>query len=116
MALNNTNNSKGKNKVNSPYVSILSPFIPAKSPKEVNKISKFFTKNHSPNINKKLYAQASSNGSNSNGTNMARETLKIKEAFLSLQNKKIEQIQEIISRVTNPKPHINMTTKKPLHK
>jgi len=53
MALNNTNNSKGKNKVNSSYVSFLSFFIPAKSPKEVNKISKFFKKNHSPNINKK---------------------------------------------------------------
>jgi len=113
MALNNTNNSKGKNKVNSPYVSIFPPFILAKSPKEVNKISKFFKKNHSPNINKKSYAQASSNGSNFNGTNIARETLKIKEAFPSLQNKKIEQIQKIISRVTNPKPYINMTTKRP---
>ena len=116
MALNNTNNSKGKNKVNFPYISILPFFIPAKSLKEVNKISKFFKKNHSSNINKKSYAQASFNGSNSNGTNMARETLKIKEAFPSLQNKKIEQIQKIISRVTNPKPHINMTTKGSSHK
>jgi len=47
---------------------------------------------------------------------MARETLKIKKAFPSLQNKKIEQIQKIISGVTDPKPHINMTTKGPLHK
>ena len=116
MALNNTNNSKGKNKVNFPYISILPFFIPAKSLKEVNKISKFFKKNHSSNINKKSYAQASFNGSNSNGTNMARETLKIKEAFPSLQNKKIEQIQKIISKVTNPKPCINITTKRPLCK
>ena len=49
-------------------------------------------------------------------TNMARETLKIKKAFPSLQNKKIKQIQKIISGVTNLKPHINMTTKGPLHK
>ena len=113
MALNNMNNSKGKNKVNSPYVSMLPPFIPAKSPKEVNEISKFFKKNYPPNINKKSYTQVSSNGSNSNSTNMARETLKIKKAFPSLQNKKIEQIQKIISRVPNPKPCINMTTKRP---
>jgi len=113
MALNNTNNSKGKNKVSSPYVSVLPSPIPAK---EVNEISKFFKKNHSPNVNKKSYAQASSNGSNSNSTNMARETLKIKEAFPSLHNKKIEQIQKIISGITNLKPHINMTTKGPLHK
>jgi len=111
MALNNMNNSKGKNKINFPYVSIL-----AKLPKEINKISKFFKKNPSPNVNKKLYAQASSNGSNYNGTNIARETLKIKKAFSSLQNKKIKQIQKIISGVTNPKPCINITTKGPLCK
>ena len=113
MALNNMNNSKGKNKINSPYVSMLPPSIPAKSPKEVHEISKFFKKNHPPNVNKKSYTQVSSNGSNSNSTNMARETLKIKKAFPSLQNKKIEQIQKIISRVPNPKPCINMTTKRP---
>jgi len=113
IALNNINNSKGKNKVNSPYVSVLPPSIPAKSPKEVNEISKFFKKNHSPNVNKKSYAQASSNSSNFNSTNIARETLKIKEAFSSLQNKKIKQIQKIISGVTNPKSCINMTTKGP---
>ena len=116
MALNNMNNSEGKNKINFPYVSILPPSIPAKLPKKVNKISKFFKKNPSPNVNKKSYAQASSNGSNSNGTNTARETLKIKKAFSSLQNKKIKQIQKIISKVTNPKPCINITTKRPLCK
>ena len=88
IALNNTNNSKKKNKVNSLYVSVLPLFILAKSPKKVNKISKFFKKNPSPNVNKKLYAQVSSNSCNSNSTNIARETLKIKEAFSSLQNKK----------------------------
>jgi len=41
MALNNTNNSKGKNKVNSPYVSVLSPSISAKSPKKVQNLQVF---------------------------------------------------------------------------
>jgi len=39
--------------------------------------------------------------------------LKIKEAFSSLQNKKIELIQKIISSEGKPKPHINVTTKGP---
>ena len=116
MASNNTNNSKGKNKVNSSYVFVLPPSIPAKSLKEVNKISKFFKKNPSSNVNKKSYAQVSSNSSNSNSTNMAREALKIKEALRSLQNKKIEQIQIIIGKEFKTKPHINMTTKRLLHK
>jgi len=116
MALKNMKNSKRKNKINFPYVSILSPSIPAKLPKEVNKISEFFKKNPSPNINKKLYTQVSFNGSKSNSTNTARETLKIKEDFPSLQNKKIEQVQKIISGITKPKPHTSMITKRPLCK
>ena len=44
------------------------------------------------------------------------ETLKIKETFLHLQNKKIKQVQKIISGDNKPKPYINMITKKPLHK
>ena len=47
---------------------------------------------------------------------MAREILKIKEAFPNLQNKKIELIQKIISSKGKPKPCINMTTKKPSYK
>jgi len=46
-------------------------------------------------------------------SNIAKETLKIKKAFPSLQNKKIEQVQKIISSDSKPKPHINMTTKRP---
>ena len=64
------------------YVSTLPPSIPVKSPKEVNEISKYFKKNPS-STQKKSYAQALYNGSNT-----AREILKIKEAFPSLQNKK----------------------------
>ena len=46
-------------------------------------------------------------------TNITKETLKIKEAFPCLQNKKIEAIQKIISGQDKPKPKINMTTKGP---
>jgi len=81
-----------------------------KSPKEINEISKYFKKNPS-STQKKSYTQASSNRSNT-----ARETLKIKEAFPSLQNKKIKLVQEIISSEDKLKPHINMTTKRPSHK
>jgi len=56
MALKNMINSKRKNKVNLSYISILPPSISAKLPKEVNEISKFFKKNPSPNVSKKLYA------------------------------------------------------------
>ena len=55
----------------------LSPPIPAKLSKEINKISKYFINSFS--IQKKFYAQVSSNS-----TNTARETLKIKEAFPNL--------------------------------
>ena len=72
---------------------------------------KFFKKNPSSINNKKSYAQASSNSSN-----IARETLKINKAFLSFQNKKIKQVQKIISRKGKPKPCINMTIKGPLCK
>ena len=96
--------------VNSPYIfSLLSPIL-AKSPKEVNKISKYFKRN--PFFSqKKSYTQVLSRY-----TNIARETLKIKKAFSSFQNKKIEQVQKIISDEGKPKPQINMTTKDPSHK
>jgi len=44
---------------------------------------------------------------------VARETFKIKEMFLNLQNKKIENIQKIISSKTKSKPKLNITTKEP---
>jgi len=96
--------------VKATYISPLSPPISLKLPKEVNEISKFF-KNNSNQPQKKSYAQVLAN---SNMTNIALETLKIKETFLYLQNKKIEQVQKIISGNNNkPRPHINMTTKGP---
>ena len=52
----------------------------------------------------------------SNSSNTAREILKIKEAFPSLQNKKIKLIQKIISGKGKLKPCINITIKGPSHK
>ena len=49
----------------------------------------------------------------SNSSNTARETLKIKEAFSGLQNKKIKLIQKIISSKGKLKPYINITIKGP---
>ena len=79
-------NNKGKTSVKLSYVSSLPSPILAKFPKEVNEISKFFKKNPI-SAQKKSYMQVSSS---SNMSNIARETLKIKKAFLSLQNKKIK--------------------------
>ena len=100
-------NNKGKTLVKPSYISSLPPPILAKSLKEVNKISKFFKKNFI-SAQKNFYAQVLSN---SNMSNIAKETLKIKEAFPRLQNKKIEQIQNIISGDSKPKLCINITTK-----
>jgi len=47
---------------------------------------------------------------------MARNTLRIKKVFPNLQNKKIKNIQKIISNKSKPKPHLNMTTKRPSQK
>ena len=102
--------NKGKSTDKAVMVSVLPLLILAKSLKEVIEISKYFKKNLFTN-NKKLYAQVSSHN-----TNTARETLKIKEAFPNLQNKKIKNIQKIISSKGKPKPHLNMTTKGSSHK
>ena len=83
-------NNKGKETVKLTFVSPLSPLIPAKSPKEVNEISKYFKKNKKQ-PQKKSYVQVSSL-SKSNSFNIAIDTLKIKEMFTHLHNKKINQI------------------------
>ena len=105
-------NKKGNNPDKLSYVSRLPPPIPAKSPKEMNKLSKYFKKNP-PVAPRKSYAQVSSRP---NTSNIVRETLKIKDTFPNLQNKKIEQVQKLISGDHKPKPCINMTTKGPFHK
>ena len=57
-----------------------------------------------------LYAQASNPMAN------MLEVLKIKEAFLTLNTKKINQVNNIIKGNPKPKPHIQMTTKSPSRK
>jgi len=85
-ALKKLTNNKEKNIVKLSYVSTLLSSILAELSKEINEISKYFKKNSS-SIQKKSYAQALSNS-----TNTARKTLKIKEAFPNLQNKKIKLV------------------------
>ena len=101
---------KEKNIVKPSYILVLPPPIPAKSPKKVNKISKFFKKNLISK-KKKSYTQASANS-----TNITRETLKIKKVFSNLQNKKIKLVQKIINGKGKPKLCINMTIKDLSHK
>ena len=113
-AVKETTKTKKANVVNFSYISSLPPSILAKLAKEVNEISKYFKKQQPSNNSKKSYAQISAKSSNS--FNITREILKINKAFLSLQNKKIEIVQKIISSQDKPKPKINMTTKGPLHK
>jgi len=82
--------------------------IPAKSPKEVKEILKYFkvlNLSQAKNSLGKLYAQASKSG------NYTAEVFKIKDTFLSLKANKIKNIQKIINGSSKPKPHINMTTK-----
>jgi len=82
--------------------------IPAKSPKEVREISKYFKTTNLINNNKnnnKPYAQAS------NTNNNTREVLKVKKIFLNFQVKKIKNIQKIIRGNGKPKFKLNMTAK-----
>ena len=90
----------------------------AKSAKEVNVISKYF-QNKKPSIeNKKKegsnptksYAQASKSPATTS------DILKIKEAFPTLNAKKINQVNNIVKGNPKLKPKIQMTTKGPSRK
>jgi len=111
------NPGKGKEIIKPTYVLPIPPPIPAKLSKEVKEISKYFKKIENP-TSKKSYAQASSNqASKATTSNIAMNTLKIKETFPDLSNKKIDTIQKVINEKNDKlKPRINMTTKGPLHK
>jgi len=111
---------KGKETVKPTFVSTLPPPIPVKSQKKVNEISKFFKKTNSSTLTKS-YTQASITSKKMTffifSSNITRNTLKIKEMFSNLPNKKINLIQKVINGLINkPKPRINMTTKGPSHK
>ena len=76
-----TNNRDKENMEKPVSIERLPPPISAKSPKEVNEISKFFKKNNLTNGNRntrKSYVQALSSSNNT------REVLKIKETFPNL--------------------------------
>ena len=107
--------NKGKDSAKPTFVSSIPPPILAKMPKEVKEISKFFKKIEKPSP-KKSYAQASTANLDSrvDSSNITMNTLKIKETFPSLSNKKINSIQKVITSSNDKlKPRINMTTKGP---
>ena len=107
---------KNNKKVNQPkpaQIECFPPPIPAKSQKEVNAISKYFKTNKSDDNSKlvpKSYAQASKQNISTS------KVIKIKEAFPSINVKKINQINNIVKGNPKPKPHIQMTTKGPSRK
>ena len=97
----------------------LLPLLPAKSKREVNVISKYFQNNkpsveaRKPTKTKKpamSYAQAIKLSANTS------EVLKIKEVFLALNVKKIDQIDNIVKGNPKPKPRIQMMNKGPSRK
>ena len=106
-------NNKEKNSPSLANSGRLPPLIPAKSPKEVNEILKFFKNNKIVNLptNKsKSYTQASKQ-------NMSTaDVIKIKEIFPLVSIKEIDQINNIIREPSKPKPRIQMTTKGPSRK
>ena len=110
--------SKSKDIAKPTFVSSIPPPIPAKLSKEVKEISKYFKKIDNP-VPKKLFAQASKTKPVSSVafSNVTLNTLKIKETFPELSNKKIDTIQKIING-SNEKPKLkfNMTTKEPSRK
>jgi len=109
-------NTKEKVTVKPTFVFPVPSPIPAKTPREVNKISKYFKKNSS--FSQKMSnanATSLSNQQNLSGSkNIIKETLKIKEIFPNLPSNKIEQVQKVISVLLNKsKPKITITTKGP---
>jgi len=91
----------------------ISSLIPAKSQKKVNQISKYF-KNIKPAIVTKPFQKSYTY--TSKPTTSITKVIKIKDAFLALGAKKIDQIQNIVKGSPKPKPHIQMTTKRPSRK
>ena len=113
---NLSTNSKEKDKAKLIFISLVPLPIPAKTLKEVNKISKYFKKNPSP-YQKKSYINATLLSTQQGlpvSKNIVKETLKIKETFLNLLNNKIKQVQKVINGPNNKsKLRISMTTKGP---
>ena len=101
-------NNKETNKHVLANIDRIPPPILAKSQKEVNAISKYFKSNKiatNPNKSAILYAQASKQNTSTS------KVIKIKEAFLSIGVKKINQINNIVKGTLKSKPYIQMTMK-----
>jgi len=88
------------------------PPLSTKPKKGINTIPKYFQSKNQLDENKtpsgnlgKSYAQATKPSANTS------DILKIKEAFLSLNAKKIDQVNNIINGQNKPRPRIKMTTK-----
>jgi len=107
-------NNKEKEMAKLTFISPLFLPIPAKLQKEVNEILKYFKKSDKT-LQKKSYAQASSQSKlakSISSSSVTMNILKIKEIFLNLPNKKINMVQKVINGDNSkPKPKINMTTK-----
>jgi len=90
------------------------PPLPVKSKREVNVISKYFQNKKLSAENKNLVGNKKSTMSYTQATKPSvntSEVLKIKETFLALNTKKIDQINNIVKGNSKPKPRIQMTTK-----
>ena len=111
---NLSTNIKEKEKAKPTFISPVPLPIPAKTLKEVNKISKYFKKNPCPH-QKKSYTNATLSSTQQGlpvSKNIVKKTLKIKETFPNLSNNKIKQVQKVINGSNNNfKPRISMTTK-----
>ena len=116
---NLNSNNKRKETVKPTFISPIPPPILAKTQKEVDELLKYFKKNTNSQ-QKKSYANATSSTkqpSLSAPKNIVKKMLKIKETFLNLPNKKIEQVHKVINSSNNKaKPKISMTTKSPSQK
>jgi len=105
--------NKGKEVAKPSFISVILPPIPAKSNKKAKEILKFFKKIEKPATNKS-YTQTLLPKSKPNvlSSDIAMNTLKIKETFLNLPNKKINTIQKVVNSSNDkPKPKLNMTMK-----
>jgi len=93
------------------------PPLSTKPKKDVNTIPKYFQSKNYSDENKtskgnpgKSYAQATKPVANTS------DVLKIKEAFPSLNAKKVDQVNNIFNGQSKPRPQIKMTTKGPSRK
>ena len=115
-----SNGNKEISKSNLVTINKMPPPLPplsTKPKKEINTIPKYFQSKNQSDENKapsgnpgKSYAQATKSLATTS------DVLKIKEAFPSLNVKKVDQVNNIINRQSKLRPRIKMTTKDPSRK